>query len=99
MCDSPFARIYTLARQIPRGRVTNYGTLARLCGNPRWARVVGYAMRGCQDPTVPCHRVVKQDGSLSFPGQKELLEAEGVPFTPEGKVRMICCRWPSPIQD
>ena len=35
-----FQRIYDVVRQIPRGKVATYGQVARLAGNPRWARVV-----------------------------------------------------------
>ena len=64
MQDS-FTRIYSIVRQIPPGQVSSYGTIAALAGNPRWSRVVGYAMRACRDPAVPCHRVLYQDGTLS----------------------------------
>ena len=47
MQDS-FTRIYSIVRQIPPGQVSSYGTIAALAGNPRWSRVVGYAMRACR---------------------------------------------------
>lgn len=100
MQDS-FTHIYSIVRQIPPGQVSSYGTIAALAGNPRWSRVVGYAMRACRDPAVPCHRVLYQDGTLSpafFENgenrQKILLQREAVPFLPDGRVDMGACGWP-----
>ena len=91
-----FEAIYDIVRQIPKGRVSNYGTIAALAGNPRLSRVVGYAMQGCKDPSVPCHRVLYQDGSLSsvFWDQESFLKEEGIPFLPNGKVDLSNCFWP-----
>ena len=82
-----FEQIWDLARQVPPGTVVTYGPLARLCGNPRWARVVGYAMAACPED-VPWQRVVSRDGACHSDRQRERLRAEGVPFTPAGKVDM-----------
>jgi methylated-DNA-protein-cysteine methyltransferase-like protein len=60
-----FGAFYDVVRRIPAGSVSTYGQVARLAGMPRSARLVGYAMASCQDPTVPCHRVVGADGSLT----------------------------------
>lgn len=83
-----FERIYAVVRRIPKGRVATYGQVAFLAGNPRWARVVGYALHRNPDPAhIPCHRVVTKDGGVSkafvFGGANEQvmrLEAEGVRF-------------------
>ena len=91
-----FERIYDVVRQIPCGRVASYGRVAALAGNPRWARVVGYALHVNPDPEhIPCYRVVTKDGRLSpafaFGGenrQRELLEREGVEFGEDGRVDM-----------
>ena len=95
-----FAAFYDIVRRIPAGKVATYGQIARLAGMPRCARTVGYAMAGCTDPTVPCHRVVDRFGGTKAcfdtyaPGtQRALLEAEGVPFTPDGKVDLAACQW------
>ncbi len=58
-----YQRVYELARRIPAGRCASYGQLALMLGNPRASRAVGYAMRACKDPAVPCHRVLRGDGS------------------------------------
>jgi methylated-DNA-protein-cysteine methyltransferase-like protein len=101
--SSIFQQIYRIARQIPYGRVTTYGQLARLLGSHVNARVVGYAMNGCRDSTVPCHRVVNRFGGLCnafLPLGKEthrtLLEMEGVEFAPDGNVDMNRFMWYGP---
>lgn len=93
-----FEKIYSVVRKIPAGKVASYGQVALMAGNPRWARVVGYALHSNPLPgEIPCHRVVFSDGSLSkgfaFGGegvQRALLEGEGVAFDGEGKVCKEC---------
>ena len=58
-------KIYELVRRIPYGKVSSYGQLAVLAGRPGAARAVGHAMRVCRDPSIPCHRVVGTNGSLT----------------------------------
>lgn len=99
--QSVFERIYEIVRQIPRGKVATYGMIAQLAGNPRWARVVGYALHVNPEPgVIPCHRVVNRFGGLSpafaFGGenrQYELLREEGVDFTPDGTVDLGQYLW------
>ncbi len=51
-----FDRIYAVVKKIPRGTVASYGQVALLAGNPRWARVVGYALHANPDPEgIPCY--------------------------------------------
>lgn len=84
--DSVYDRIYDVVSQIPKGKVCTYGRVAALAGNPRWARVVGYALHVNPDQSkIPCHRVVNREGRVSrafvFGGENEqikLLENEGV---------------------
>ncbi len=81
-----YATVYDIVRAIPRGMVTNYGTIARLAGNPRMSRQVGWALHVNPEPiSIPCHRVVNKAGQLAgafaFGGadaQAQLLVAEGV---------------------
>ena len=59
-----FERVYAAVRLIPRGSVATYGQIARAIGNPRLARVVGYALHVNPEPgVIPCHRVVRRDGA------------------------------------
>ena len=100
--DGFFERTYELVRQIPEGRVASYGQLARMMGEPRKARFVGFAMHASPGMAggVPCHRVVFKDGRLApgfaFGGpdvQRSMLEAEGVGFTEDGRVDMRHYEW------
>lgn len=81
-----FTRVYEVASQIPFGKVTSYGLIARYLGAPRSSRAVGYAMTAAVDrEDIPTHRVVNRNGLLTgkhhFPGtnlMQQLLESEGV---------------------
>ena len=98
-----FERVYGMVEQIPCGMVATYGQIARLVGEPRKARFVGFALHSNPRPgEIPCHRVVFADGRLSeafaFGGenvQRRLLEEEGVSFLEDGRVDLEACRWPA----
>lgn len=98
---STFERIYEVVRQIPAGKVATYGQIALLAGNPRWARVVGYALHVNPDPEhIPCFRVVNRVGEVSpafaFGGENvqiALLQNEGVTFTEDGRVDLNKHLW------
>jgi len=92
--------VFELVKQVPSGWVTTYGDIAMWTGNPRRSRIIGAAMARCSDEAVPCHRVVKKDGTLpsSFglggsQWQRFLLESEGVVFLPDGRVDMSQHLW------
>ena len=94
-----FEKIYDIVRKIPFGKVATYGQIARLTGNPRLSRVVGYAMHSAPGD-MPCHRVVNRFGGLSdafSPLGKEthrmLLEIEGVEFKADGGVDLEKYVW------
>jgi O-6-methylguanine DNA methyltransferase len=57
-------KVRTIVRKIPEGKTMTYAGVARLAGSPRAARAVGAVMRANFDPNIPCHRVIKSDGSL-----------------------------------
>lgn len=86
MEKSFFEKSQDLARQIPYGRVSTYGAIARHLGMTRSARMVGYAMNASHAmDDVPAHRVVNRIGFLTgkhhFGGanlMQQLLENEGV---------------------
>ena len=66
MSQSDFReRVRAAVSRIPKGRVMTYGEVARAAGSPGAARAVGNIMKANHDAAVPCHRVVRGDGSLS----------------------------------
>jgi len=81
-----FERVYGVVRQVPEGRVTTYGAIARYLGAARSSRMVGWAMNNSHAVGgVPAHRVVNRKGLLTgkhhFPGtdlMEQLLWNEGV---------------------
>ncbi len=84
--DNFFERVYAVARQIPYGKVTSYGAIAKTLGTARSARMVGWAMNAAHNlEDVPAHRVVNRKGLLTgkhhFDGtnlMQQLLESEGI---------------------
>ncbi len=81
-----FSQVYQVAKQIPYGRVTSYGAIAKYLGAAGSARMVGWAMNASHnDPDIPAHRVVNRKGLLTgkhhFDGtnlMQQLLESEGI---------------------
>ena len=81
-----YKRAAIVCRAIPYGKAATYGQIAMLCGRPRNARQVGYALnRGRMGENIPAHRVVNSRGILSGAAafetrdlQKRLLESERV---------------------
>ena len=53
-----------VVRQIPKGQVLTYKQVAYAAGKPGAARAVANTMANNYDETVPCHRVMRSDGSL-----------------------------------
>jgi methylated-DNA-protein-cysteine methyltransferase-like protein len=84
--DNFFERVYVVVRQIPQGKVTSYGAIAKVLGAARSARMVGWAMNAAHNlEDVPAHRVVNRKGLLTgkhhFEGSnlmQQLLENEGI---------------------
>jgi methylated-DNA-[protein]-cysteine S-methyltransferase len=77
--------VYTLCSQIPKGRVTTYKALADAMGTKAYQAIGQALKRNPHAPQVPCHRVVKSDGSLggycgeaSNPKKRRLLKKEGI---------------------
>ncbi|MBP6099366.1 MAG: MGMT family protein [Flavobacterium sp.] len=81
-----FERVYQIVRQIPYGKVTSYGAIAKALGTAKSARMVGWAMNASHLlEDVPAHRVVNRNGLLTgkhhFDGtnlMQQLLENEGI---------------------
>jgi O-6-methylguanine DNA methyltransferase len=82
---TPFERsVYAVVRRIPRGRTRSYRWVAERLGDPGLARAVGNALnRNPYAPAVPCHRVIRSDGSAGGFARgnvrkRDLLRREGV---------------------
>lgn len=77
-------QVRAIVRQIPKGQTRSYGEVAAAAGHPGAARAVGTIMKNNFDVTVPCHRVIRSDGSLGeynrggTAKKRALLKAEGV---------------------
>ena len=81
-----FQKVYEVVKQIPYGKITTYGAIAKKIGAARSARMVGYALNASHlNNDIPAHRVVNRKGLLTgkhhFQGtnlMQQLLESEGV---------------------
>lgn len=84
--DNFFERVYQIVKQIPYGKITTYGAIAKVLGSPQSARMVGWALNASHgNSDIPAHRVVNRSGLLTgkhhFQGKnlmQQLLENEGV---------------------
>lgn len=98
-CMNWFERVLVCVRAIPPGKVATYGDIARMAGNPRGARQVGWVLGGLtEEQQAPWWRVVNREGrsSLEEPGrsrQWQLLQSEGTAVHAEGAVDLAACRW------
>ncbi|CAM2067381.1 Methylated-DNA--[protein]-cysteine S-methyltransferase [Sulfidibacter corallicola] len=94
-------RVWRLVNRIPEGRVASYGQIARLLGEPRKARHVGYALAATPPGLIiPWQRVVNGQGRISFPEHSEKyrrqrgkLEDEGVEFSESGRINLRLFGW------
>lgn len=85
------ARVRSVVRRIPSGRVATYRDVAAAAGRSRAHRAVGNIMRNCDDTSVPCHRVIAAGGKLGGFGRdlfakRALLLSEGI-VVAGGRVR------------
>jgi methylated-DNA-protein-cysteine methyltransferase related protein len=84
------AEILSRVRSTPAGFVRTYGDVS-----PGAPRVAGAVLHSCTDQSIPWHRIVRADGSLAKGArQRQLLEAEGVPFR-GARVDMRAARLPA----
>lgn len=97
-----FEKVYQVVIQIPYGRVTSYGAIARYLGTGGSARMVGWAMNASHNnpEQLPAHRVVNRNGLLTgkrhFGGaelMQQLLESEGVVIIDSQIVNFDSCFW------
>lgn len=99
-----YTKVYDVVKKIPKGKVTSYGTIAGLLGQPRAARAVGYALNSLPkdlESMVPWQRVINSQGKISVKGdtiranlQRKLLEKEGVEFNDVGQIDFKKFGWP-----
>lgn len=82
-----FDRVYNVVAKIPKGKVTTYGAIAKVCGLKSAARTVGWALNSSKEKNIPAHRVVNRFGALTGKLHfgdphlmKDLLISEGVEF-------------------
>ncbi len=96
-----FEQVYCLVRQVPPGKVTSYGAIARMLGHPQAARTVGWALHSLPDGSnVPWQRVINSQGRISTSCvehsadlQRALLEDEGIEFDRYGYVDLERFGW------
>lgn len=99
-------QVYYWVKQIPYGKVSSYGRIAKLAGFPRHARHVSKALgQAHNDLKLPWFRVIGSDGRIAFDPdstyyskQEKLLKNEGIQFI-KGKVTADSFWSPHPIQD
>jgi methylated-DNA-protein-cysteine methyltransferase-like protein len=90
--DNYYQRVYRVVEQIPRGKVTTYGAIARFLGIASGARMVGYALNKAAETNIPAHRVVNRNGELTgrahFPDDtmRERLKQDKVTFVDDYQV-------------
>lgn len=85
-------KVINVVRAIKAGSVMTYGAVAKRAGNAKASRAVGSIMAKNTDKTVPCHRVVRSDGSIGMynglrgKSKSTILKKEGVDFISKDKV-------------
>ncbi|KAB0304184.1 MGMT family protein [Vibrio fortis] len=97
--DQFLPQIFAVIHQIPYGKVTTYGDIARFSGFPGYARHVGKALGNLPEGSqLPWFRVINSKGEISLKGedferQKRHLEAEGVEVSETGKIKLRKYKW------
>lgn len=88
-------KVIDIVVKIPKGKVMTYGAVAAKAGAPNASRAVGSIMAKNSDTNVPCHRIVKSDGSIGMynglqgKNKADILRKEGVSLSPLGKVLFV----------
>lgn len=100
-----YEQVYAVVRQIPAGRVSSYGRIARMLGRPRASRAVGYALNALKDlpeakKQVPWWRVINAEGRISTVNreltaskQATFLRDEGVSVSEDLKIDLDLFLW------
>lgn len=77
-------KVYEFTKKIPKGKVATYKKVAVALGSPRASRGVAMVLSKNFDPKIPCHRVIRSDGTLGgynrggSVAKTKLLRSEGV---------------------
>lgn len=97
--DDYYERVYEVVAEIPTGKVSTYGAIARFLGITSGARMVGYALNNVGDRNIPAHRVVNRKGELTgrahFPDDtmRERLQQEGLTFLDDYQIDIEAHFW------
>ncbi|ADT86595.1 MGMT family protein [Vibrio furnissii] len=97
--DQFLAQIFAVIHQIPHGKVSTYGEIARMAGYPGYARHVGKALGNLpKDSKLPWFRVINSKGEISLTGpdwdrQRERLVVEGIAVSAEGRISLKKYQW------
>ena len=101
-----YKRVGIVCRAVPEGCVASYGQIALLCGRPRNARQVGYALKKGWAGEVPAPRIVNSQGfltgALAFDHpdlQRLLLKKEGVEVSCENRVDLGKFGWKNTLKE
>ena len=97
-------QILIVLSNVPYGKVTSYGAVAKMAGLPGHARMVGHVLKNLpEETTIPWHRVVNSQYKISFPvgsdkyiSQEQLLKSESIAIS-NGKVKDGTCVWQNDI--
>jgi len=76
-------KVFKVVSKIPRGKILTYKEVARRAGSPNAYRAVGNILNTNHDPKIPCHRVIRSDGTLGgynrgHANKVKILRKEGV---------------------
>ncbi|ENM5742538.1 DNA base-flipping protein [Vibrio metoecus] len=97
--DQFLQQIFVVIHQIPVGKVSTYGAVAKMAGYPGYARHVGKALSNLPDGSqLPWYRVINSQGKISLQGndfirQQQRLLAEGIEVSEAGKISLRKYQW------
>lgn len=97
--DQFLAQIFVVIHQIPSGKVSTYGDIAKMAGYPGYARHVGKALSNLpRDSKLPWYRVINSAGKISLKGdsfdrQAEHLKKNGIDVSDTGRVNLKKYKW------
>lgn len=97
--DQFLMQIFAVIHQIPAGKVSTYGEIAKMAGFPGYARHVGKALGNLPEGSkLPWFRVINSQGRISLKGedlvrQREQLISDGIEVTNDGKISLKAYRW------